>query len=357
MAGLALLSGYSSDSSSADEANQPEAKPKQPQRKAQIKIESLPKTDDVPKARSTAASKPSGSKHSLFGMLPPPKRPDSQVLAEREQKENQRRAARRPEETDEQEEEVQTSRPVDVFELPSLEGKAKNNDSFRAMLGLKGSAPAGTSASDTSPTQTRSIQPEIRSAPALAESLPKPKSTPSFQISAAPAITSSPSPPAPTESVSEENPGWQLVPDGSWVPVTPEAQAQYHAYLASTLSTPAVLNHKRKRASDNFDGTRDLLNAGIDPNDIETFDASLVASAAHAATTADAAETDKYAAAAEFAAGNREATAPKPGHLRGLRRGQLSTLVNMANENRSALEQKWQRGREARSRAGNQYGF
>lgn len=68
--------------------------------------------------------------------------------------------------------------------------------------------------------------------------------------------------------------------------------------------------------------------------------------------------SDKYAAAAEFAAGNREVRQErKPGMLKGLRKGQLSSLVSLASENRGKMEDKWQRGRDAQARRSNQYGW
>lgn len=347
MAGL--LSGYSSGDSSADEA--PVVKAKPPPRKVQIKLDALPVEEPAPAPKPIA--KPSGSKHSLFGMLPPPKRKDSEVRAEREQLAQQRKVAQHSDEED------VGSAPLELVEEPE-QGKAKTNDAFRAMLGLKPSQtapvqqPTAAAAPSISNAETTvKANPNAPAAPSIpnVETTAKAKPKASFQISAAPDVTPVAEPPAKEEE--DTYPGWQLDPDGSWVPVTPEAQAQYQTYLASTAPAPT---QKRKREHDNLDGTRDLLSAGINPDDIQSFDVSSATRAAYD-TNADAQDTDKYAAAAEFAAGNREATAPKAGHLRGLRRGQLSTLVNLAAENRSSLEQKWQRGREARSRAGNQYGF
>ncbi len=44
--------------------------------------------------------------------------------------------------------------------------------------------------------------------------------------------------------------------------------------------------------------------------------------------------------------------------LKGLRKGQLSSLVSLAGENRGKLgKEKWQRGRDAQARRSNQYGW
>ncbi|PWY98031.1 hypothetical protein BCV70DRAFT_139093, partial [Testicularia cyperi] len=208
----------------------------------------------------------------------------------------------------------------------------------------------------------------LRSDPPAAPSGRKTASSigPSFRVAAAPAIEQpetalTDNTPDTATSEPDAYPGWQLDPDGSWVPVTPEAHAQYQAWMTSNASQSVydsgASSSSSRRANGNLDGTRDLISAGIDLEQIQAFDAGSAARAAdNAGETSN--NDDRYAAAASFAAGNRDALVQqRPGHLKGLRKGQLSSLVSLAQENRSKLEQQWQHGREARHRAGNQYGF
>ncbi|SPO30611.1 uncharacterized protein UTRI_05228 [Ustilago trichophora] len=359
------------------------------------------------------------TKHSLFGMLPAPKRKDDEVLAERRKEAEARKAARAVEESDAP---ALTEAPLRIVEnvtrstspeesggvsaspeATSSKAKGKNNDAFRAMLGLKPAAkkpsapapappPAPTTAS-LSASQTpasKPVQPSQASAvlDATANSKASPSSskvdsapvdffslgptrastsaaslshTSSLSISAAP-IIDHPEPPqsigeADSQEDASEYPGWQLDPDGSWVPVTPEAQAQLLAYQQSLSDAPTTTVTTSSRGSSSLDGTRDLLAAGLTPDDILAFDASTAAREAYLQGNGDAADSDKYAAAAEFAAGNREVQQRKPGMLKGLRKGQLSSLVSLASENRAKLEERWQRGRDAQARRSNQYGW
>lgn len=121
--------------------------------------------------------------------------------------------------------------------------------------------------------------------------------------------------------------------------------------------TPSTGISNSTRGASNLDGTRDLLAAGLTPDDIRAFDASTAAREAYLKTGGGDDDADKYAAAADFAAGNRDVPQRKPGMLKGLRKGQLSTLVSLANENRSKLEERWQRGRDAQARRSNRYGW
>ncbi|SPO31127.1 uncharacterized protein UTRI_05228_B [Ustilago trichophora] len=369
-----------------------------------------------PKLGSSLTGK-STSNHSLFGMLPAPKRKDDEVLAERKKEAEARKVARAMEESDapalteaplrivehvarstspEESDEVAAS-----LEATSSKAKGKDNDAFRAMLGLKPaakkrSAPASapsfapaTASSSASQTQaSKPLQPS--QAPAAlnattnmnpSASLSKVDSAPvdffslgptrpststassshiaSLAVSAAPVIEH----PEPHRSTGEANPpddaseypGWQLDPDGSWVPITPEAQAQLLAYQQSLSDIPTTT--ASSRGASNLDGTRDLLAAGLTPDDILAFDASTAAREAYLQGDGEEGDSDKYAAAAEFAAGNREVQQRKPGMLKGLRKGQLSSLVSLARENRGKLEERWQRGRDAQARRSNQYGW
>ncbi|TKY88967.1 hypothetical protein EX895_002208 [Sporisorium graminicola] len=375
--------------------------------------------------------KGSASKHSLFGMLPAPKRKDDEVLAERNKQAQARREAKAIQDA---EASTSTQTPLSINEAvlratsptdnqPNLKDadeadlaaavskpKGKSNDAFRAMLGLKPSAtkpqvPPATSASSSTSTgikpdtTTQNLSSKTPSHPSttilnvapgpgrtapskleakdsidffsLASNHPfnnntasAPQSS-SFVISSAPTIerpgSSSSHPNASIDDDvddddSAEYPGWQLDPDGSWVPVTPEAHAQLLAYQQSlSRSTPSTT--PTSKSTSNLDGTRDLLAAGLTPEDIRAFDASTAARQAYLDPNGDAADNDKYAAAAEFAAGNREVQQRKPGMLKGLRKGQLSSLVSLAGENRSQLEKRWQRNREAKAQRSTRYGF
>ncbi|GAC93233.1 hypothetical protein PHSY_000796 [Pseudozyma hubeiensis SY62] len=353
------------------------------------------------------------SKHSLFGMLPAPKRKDDEVLAERSRQAEARKAAKAVEGSDTQmvaderlrfhaEAEHASSHeaPNESATASNSKTKGKNNDAFRAMLGLKPSTAAkpNPSAASTSSTarahtgtapRTSSSHSAVQlpaSSHSAAETAAIPTSKPDaaapvdfFSISTAPrsskaasssqtssfSISAAPVIDHPKTQQSEEGvdsgpndeseyPGWQLDPDGSWVPVTPEAQAQFLAYQQSTTTPSAPPTSK---SASNLDGTRDLIAAGLTPEDIQAFDASSAARQAYLSADGDEADSDKYAAAAEFAAGNREIQQRKPGMLKGLRKGQLSSLVSLAGENRAKLEKRWQRGREQNARRTNQYGF
>lgn len=138
------------------------------------------------------------------------------------------------------------------------------------------------------------------------------------------------------------------------MPITAEAQAQFVAYQQSLVRSSLASSSK---STPNLDGTRDLLAAGLTPQDIQAFDASTAARQAYLSASGDETDSDKYAAAAEFAAGNRDVPQRKPGMLKGLKKGQLSSIVNLAAENRAQLEQRWKKGREAMARGMNQYGW
>ncbi|SOV03458.1 uncharacterized protein UDID_06681 [Ustilago sp. UG-2017a] len=361
------------------------------------------------------------SKHSLFGMLPAPKRKDDEILAERKKEADASKAAKAVEDS---ETPALTEAPLRInervarsaspeadrgaAEASTGKAKSKSNDAFRAMLGLKPAAKPAISKSSTSAQPARSTaeslfitqpsqqsQPSSRAAqtsmqknpngtPASGEAAiktesapvdffslgssrssanaPSSSTNPSFSISAAPVIDQPnmqrSEPPCTSAPESDEYPGWQLDPDGSWLPITPEAQAQYAAYQQSLLP-PQLSTATISKAASNLDGTRDLLAAGLTPDDIRAFDASSAAHDAYMSSKGGGeGDSDKYAAAAEFAAGNREVRQErKPGMLKGLRKGQLSSLVSLASENRGKMEDKWQRGRDAQARRSNQYGW
>ncbi|GAC77699.1 hypothetical protein PANT_27c00078 [Moesziomyces antarcticus T-34] len=350
-----------------------------------------------------AASGSASSKHSLFGMLPAPKRRDDEVLAERKKEAQQRKADRLAEESEAapivavpiqtQDDSVRSPSPGAMMpqvveestQDPDFKPKGKNNDAFRAMLGLKPAAKPPSTQPSQEPAQSKPVtgnqlpppQPKqpstvpdpgasvakVEAAPLdffSLEAKPPAKSSAtqfgnSFMISAAPSIDQPSEPDEPAaQTPLDEYPGWQLDTDGSWVPVTPEAHAQLAAYEQSLAPPPTATS----KGAANLDGTRDLLAAGLTPDDIRAFDASAAARDAYSRGGDDDADADKYAAAAEFAAGNRDAMAQrKPGMLKGLKKGQLSSLISLADENRSKAEEKWKRGRDARARRANQYGF
>ncbi|SNX86993.1 uncharacterized protein MEPE_05702 [Melanopsichium pennsylvanicum] len=356
--------------------------------------------------KSKIAPSLSSSKHSLFGMLPAPKRKDGEVLAERKREAELRKIAKALDETDAQrlcevplsisdhaseEQEADEAETVEA-DAPIVKTNGKNNDAFRAMLGLKPAAKKqpthAVASSSTSQAELPEPSPLITAKSIARESIdPIPKSTStwaestptdffslgstcpntgtssyksSMQISAAPVIdlaeTQHSTDQSHTQDDVAEYPGWQLDPDGSWVPVTPQAQAQFAAYQYSLSHPSAASTNPSSRSESNLDGTRDLLAAGLTPDDIAAFDASSAAREAYVQNGEDE-DSDKYAAAAEFAAGNRELQQRKPGMLKGLRKGQLSSLVSLANENRKKLEQRWQRGRDAQAQKAKRYGW
>ncbi|PWN37475.1 uncharacterized protein FA14DRAFT_14361 [Meira miltonrushii] len=321
----------------------------------QIRIESVAGQDDKSKKFKLKAAEKKPGGHSLLNMLPPPKHQKPILPAKKK---------------DEIEEDninnlglQSSSASSGALTLvdPDLDkNKAKGNNDFRAMLGLKDSTNAKTGpkirqeatsvAQDEELNKSRSSSSkDLTSTIAHETSIPPP--TQSFQrsaftISAAPTIEEEQriEPDAIQEqAIDSTDPyaGWQQGPDGSWFPVTPEAHAQYQQFLSEQ-------SHRN-------DAEKDSLQAGQ-------------ANTSHKPSI-DSNIDRKYALAAASVAGPGQSTIHIPDekegekknekslNLRAKRKGQLSSLIAQAEEKKDELEEKWAKGRSARNEAKSRYGF
>lgn len=153
--------------------------------------------------------------------------------------------------------------------------------------------------------------------------------------------------------------GWQQDPDGTWVPVTPEAHAAYAAWAAS-----------QGNQGNGVDMTD--VPAGVDTEALHSVDAASLAREAWqnrpVTTSAALPGSDaRYAAAAATAGqGEQQQGAAQDDeakrrdrltNYRAQKRGQLSSLLVQAEENRERLEERWSRGKSARGEAKAKYGF
>lgn len=161
--------------------------------------------------------------------------------------------------------------------------------------------------------------------------------------------------------------GWQQGPDGAWFPVTPAAHAAYQDYLATQAQQQAV-----QRA-------REVEMKGVDASHIQEADANANLEAWLAKRPADSGEETaadrRYAMAAassvtpeqakefgllaneeQFAEDIRRKTDKKV-NFRARRKGQLSSLVQQAEDNREKLEERWAQQKASRAETRAKYGF
>ncbi|KDN45959.1 hypothetical protein K437DRAFT_112524 [Tilletiaria anomala UBC 951] len=122
--------------------------------------------------------------------------------------------------------------------------------------------------------------------------------------------------------------GWQMNPDGTWYPVTPEAIAVYQNYARqdSTLSASLTGSHESS-------------------TEIRSVDVNTPKALSATAGDFNPADTTGLTADQIRAKGKAR------------NKGQLSSLVSMANEKKENLENKWARSRQGISNASNKYGF
>jgi len=142
------------------------------------------------------------------------------------------------------------------------------------------------------------------------------------------------------EPMPEHFPGWRRDPDGSWFPVTPEAHAVYAAWAQQQAqqSTQALPYHNLSQGppAASFDVSAELEHVPrILPND--------TASPAHRSTrenlVSEKLRTDKFT------------------NMRARTRGQLTSLLAMAHENRPMLEERWAQGKSKMRDNKKRYGF
>lgn len=292
--------------------------------KRQIKVEAAPALAAEPPApppkrpRTTSSDTPT---HSLFSMLPEPKR-----------KEPIKKSV-----DDNQGHESLVDDDVRlVIHDTDTTTKKKGNDDFRAMLGLapKPSKPA---------TNKAPVIVEARpvSSPASEGKPPstnQPASTFTHSLSAAPEVRErAPTPePAPAPEPTSY-PGWKQDADGGWYPITPEAHAQYAAWAAqmqqeaeASVRTPALTSAPMAE----FDVAAEVQRAAPSrPASVPT------PKPVRENLVSEKLRTDKFT------------------NMRARTRGQLTSLLAMAHENRPMLEEKWAQGKSKMRENKKRYGF
>lgn len=357
----------------------------------QIKIDALERTDErekegLPKTKRPAMDKAaSSSSHGLFGLLPAP----SQNPVKAESKESSLTTAGAVSEEDA----IESEAAEEGEDQPKK--KAKGNSDFRAMLGLAPTA-AGAIGAAAKARRPSAAPPKLqRPSASITESelgneienmdnaargqsettnffsFGRPEertkrqqntSTSSFTVSAAPILQQDVAQEVATDDNEEDEEdryrGWQQDPDGSWVPITPEAHAAYAAWAASQGPSTGV----------------DLTNlpAGVREDALQDVDAAALATEAWKnrptdhSFSASAGSDARYAAAAASAAGEADPNvAPdeetkrrdRLTNHRAQKKGQLSSLLAQAEDNREKLEERWSRGKSARGEARAKYGF
>ncbi|PWN53557.1 hypothetical protein IE53DRAFT_383941 [Violaceomyces palustris] len=409
------------------------------QSKLQIKVDSLSDLDEASdgeelssdsisqaKKRAKAAMEAHKAKggHSLFGMLPAPKRPADIAKQQADEAQQPHMTIREGamkiievESTGDQadENDAEESKPAN-------QGR-KGNDDFRAMLGLKPSNKpvkskqpadtkpperASTAKSSSATTTTISIAPQMSLAPSSAsrmETNPIPAEDPTdfFSLSAtastssnlerveeaaAPgflksmAVSSAPVVELKSKDNAKEEeegfgptsyPGWQQDPDGSWVPITPKAHEQYAKWLRTNGeggSQGATINYDdpSRRMRNNGAGgggfdVSELARAGLRSEDLVDYRVDTSAQPApHGSSTLDNVYSSvaSQIAASSGSSGGGEGASSKLGKLtnqRARQKGQLTSLLAIAEEKRGELKQKWEMGKSAKSQGRMKYGF
>ena len=336
----------------------PRAKARQDRSKMQIRVdasevprEEKEETQPVKRPRMELAD--SGAKHSLLSSLPAPQAKPPVKPAE---------APSRPAEDPV----LEDNALLQVDDTADTPG-AKGNDDFRAMLGLKPRAPKpkpkvpvaeqapaakrakGGDTTDA-PTGSSAPAPRKRDVPAgffapgvEDEAQATSSATPRFStVSAAPEVDeqkSSRSIPAEQDTTSDREephsyPGWWQDPDGSWVPVTPEAHAVYAQWIQAQAAQQAMESAAESSRAEvpRVPRTEPEPEPPGEPDQ-------------------DVEEPDPLAAISPAIQSNRLT------NMRARNRGQLSSLITRAQENRQALEQRWAQGKAKKREASKRYGF
>lgn len=375
-------------------------------------------------AAQSAPSASSSSAHSLFGMLPAPTRKGPPTPPPREAPDEARMTI------------VETDDGGREGNSGSGAAAKKGNADFRAMLGLKpvekkataaapasgeglavpgaiakvasGSPSASTSSSNgKASTSKQPAVPPLATATTAPTKAPKPAPQPVdfFGLAqptppAAPVASSSRTPQpassississAPTLSTSHDPyPGWAQNPDGSWIPVTPEAheafalaqrEQQHQAAQAEAEAQAGGLDERQRlqlvaagysdvdklqsvdaaQAAALKRGGRpvDVGGAGADAQSAASrLDAKYAAAAAASKERAEGEdaydEDDDRGASSSSRGGGRD----KLTTHRARGKGQLSSLFAQADEKRGDLEEKWARARENKRGAASRYGW
>ncbi|CAO1617534.1 unnamed protein product [Parajaminaea phylloscopi] len=397
--------------------------PSAPKRKQhQIRIEAAPSRGDhneaepprkIPKA-STSSGVASTSKHGLFGMLPAPTRtgPPSPPR-------------------DREDAGHQATLTITETVGPPTANKKKGNADFRAMLGIgpKQATAAGHSAKpppkarDLPQGHPEPLEPlgtttsqgparQVQSAGAKAEislgrddghvaagesatqrgeqaaAILEPVEIDFFGLAAPPSSStgasrksretssaiqpvkvnaSRPRSAAPQLEEADPYPGWVRNPDGSWVPVTPEAQAAFASHQAAQRLENAR-NGQDGNDEEHLRHIERLRAQGVDVDALASASAQDRTTRPLSSMTSSTTDAKYAQAAASIAPSNRpsdDGTAvgadgkrkDKMTSTRARQKGQLSSLFAQAEEKRESLEEKWAQGRANRNAAKARYGF
>ncbi|WFD26883.1 hypothetical protein MNAN1_001872 [Malassezia nana] len=214
--------------------------------------------------------------------------------------------------------------------------KKKGNDDFRAMLGLapKPSKPATNKAPVIVEARPVSSPASEKKPPSTSQ----PASTLIHSLSAAPEVRERAPEPEPAPAPEPTSyPGWKQDADGGWYPVTPEAHAQYAAWAAQM--------QQEAEASMRTPGQTLAPMAEFDvAAEVQRVAPSRPASVSTPAPVrenlvSEKLRTDKFT------------------NMRARTRGQLTSLLAMAHENRPMLEEKWAKGKSKMRENKKRYGF
>ncbi|WFC94427.1 hypothetical protein MBRA1_001057 [Malassezia brasiliensis] len=310
-------------------------------RRIHVELEPAP-TDadkiDVPKRPRMERSE---GAHGLLGMLPAPKSNKSIVKPPTDEQ--------RPENA------VDDDARIALVDTQDKDD-AKDNDDFRAMLGLAPKAPQperskpkvietaspAAPATTTIPKDTPSMSATVPSTDTQSSS----SSSAKFRVSAAPDVgtssTERDSGPEPEVDLAALYPGWRQDPDGSWYPVTPEAHAAYAAWAAQAEA--------EAQAQAAFRSKSDVV---PDASQLTTFDAA--AELRNAPPSQSAPPANKKPKV-EWNI-SEKLQSERLTNMRARNRGQLSALLMHAVETRDALEDRWSQGKAKRREASKRYGF
>ncbi|WFD33630.1 hypothetical protein MCUN1_000443 [Malassezia cuniculi] len=241
---------------------------------------------------------------------------------------------------------------------------ARDNEGFRAMLGLKPSARSHTAASNTKsdefiPTKSERLaeaQKAAAESPAPADAAAANKHSVSSAVpafSAAPEVRSrSPTPEAESreqldadaDAEAAQYDGWHQDPDGTWVPVTPEAHEIYARWLAE--NAPPPLEEQDIGTQRQFG--RSQATATLDA------DAEMHAHWDSRPAQPPPAGADKPNMLAQV---SERLQSDRLTNVRARTRGQLTSLIVQAQEKRQMLEERWSHGRQKMRENKKRYGF
>lgn len=310
----------------------PPPKSRAPQGKRQIHIDLEPVQEDAAPAepkRPRMEAREGG--HGLLSMLPAPQ--SNKPLAKSQQDDA------RPENS------VDDDMRLSIRD----DGKSNNaqgNEDFRAMLGL---APK--------PARKEQAKPVVVQAPSHSAYIPQDTHTPStssdppqrntashLHVSAAPEVDAKKPEPLPEQEydLAAMYPGWRCDPDGSWYPVTPEAHAQYAAWIQHAEAESQAQTAYQSKSD-----------APPDPSRMRAFDAGQELQDAQAHRPSPPANKKPKV---EWQI-SEKLQSERLTNMRARNRGQLSSLLMQAAENREMLEERWAYGKSKRREASKRYGF